>query len=185
MTRTGIRLRALVLFPLVLLLGACGTGVFPLEFSVSLNDPAGLAGKPPVQVSIFDPTMGDTADWAGKTMGTASPGSPYTGGFNTTDTKMVFDSSPPKEVGAGLYLPSYNSNGYFRFRFSPVAGQVQQVNPGFVPWADFYPEGKSVVPPTLRIVSTPKDKGWSFAVTVDMPTAPPKPAGTATTSSSG
>ena len=89
----------------------------------------GLAGAPPTRVSVFDPLMGDTSDWAGKSMGTTAPGTPYVGSFQTTDTKMVFDSSPPNEVEAGLYLPSYNAKGYFRFRFSPIAGQQQQVKP--------------------------------------------------------
>lgn len=186
-TRSRAWMATSFIVPLMMLLGACGTGVFTLQFTVSLNDPVGLAGAPPTRVSVFDPLMGDTSDWAGKSMGTTAPGAPYVGSFQTTDTKMVFDSSPPNEVEAGLYLPSYNAKGYFRFRFSPIAGQQQQVKPGFAPWSDNYPQGKSVVAPILRILSTPTDKGWSFEVVVEMPesAAAPNPTGAASASPTG
>ena len=155
------------LLPLVL--SACGTAAYPIQFEISIDDPAGTIGAPPTDVSVFDPTMGDTRDWARKFMGQASPGKPYVTTFQTTATKMIFDSGPPPEVGAGLAIPAYTDRGYFRFALRPVEGQRETVKPGFIPYLEFDPAGRNIAAPTLVVLPTEVDKGWRLQITVVLP----------------
>jgi hypothetical protein len=175
--RFAVRAFLVPLLPLVL--SACGTGVFPINFAVSIDDPAGTVGAPPTQVSVFDPTMGDTRDWARKFMGQTSPGNPYLTTFQTSATKMVFDSGPPPEVSAGLAIPAYTDRGYFRFVIRPVAGQSQTIKPGFIPYLEFDPSGRAIATPTLEVLPTAAEKGWDLKVTVVLPDTRSPAAGAA------
>ena len=176
--------RALLLPLLPLALSACGTGVFPVRFEVSIEDPASTIGAPPTAVSVFDPTMGDTRDWAQKFMGQAAPGKPYVTTFQTTATKMVFDSGPPTEVSAGVAIPPYTDRGYFRFAIRPVAGQRETIKPGFIPYLEFDPTGRNIAAPTLMVLPTEADKGWNLQITVLLPAAGASPRPGATTEAS-
>lgn len=171
MPRSAARfaVRALLLPMLPLVLSACGTAAYPIQFEVSLEDPAGIIGAPPTAVSVFDPMMGDTRDWARKFMGQTSPGKPYVTTFQTTATKMIFDSGPPPEVGAGLAIPAYTDRGYFRFAIRPVEGQRETIKPGFIPYLEFDPAGRGIAAPTLTVLPTEAEKGWRLHVTVVLP----------------
>ncbi len=158
----------------LLLLSGCGTGVFTHRFEIAIADPSGRLGPPPVEISLFDRTMGASEEWARKTIGTAAPGSPFMGTYESVETKMMFDSSPAKRVAVALWLPAYEKAGYFSFVLEPIAGAEQQVTLPFAPWADFYPEGSKVVPIPARVRSEARDGAWLFHVTLDIP-PPPQP----------
>ena len=156
----------------VLLLSGCGTGVFTHRFEIAIADPSGRLGAPPLEISLFDWTMGASEEWARKTIGTAAPGSPFKGTYESVETKMMFDSSPAKRVAVALWLPAYEKAGYFAFVLEPIADAEQQVTLPFAPWADFYPEGSKVVPIPARVRSEARDGAWLFHVTLDVPPVP-------------
>lgn len=103
----------------------CGTGVYNHRIEVTLNDPSNRLGPAPVEVSVFNKTQGSSEDWARRTMGTTAPGAPYVGEVGATDTKMVYDRTPPTDVAAGLALPSLETGGYFVFNVRPAEGIEQ------------------------------------------------------------
>lgn len=143
-------------------LAGCGTVVFTNSFSVSVTSAAGTE----VEVSVFDPYVGDTRDWAERSLGTATEGQPYTQDLNTTGTKVIGDNSPPTRVTAGLYLPQINDSGYFAIAFDPVPGESVDYAAGFVPFS----EGQAdPLPLILTAVTT--DNGWDVDIEVLVPTA--------------
>ena len=155
-----------------LLLSGCGTGVFTHRFEIALSDPGGRLGAPPVEISLFDRTMGASEEWARKTMGTIAPGAPFVGTYESVETRMIFDSSPAKRVAVALWLPAYEKAGYFSLVVEPAAGGEQHVTLPFAPWADFYPEGSKVVPIPARVRSEGRDGAWLIRVTLDIPPPP-------------
>lgn len=161
---------ALAVVPMLVLIG-CGTATFDNAFLITVADPSHRLGAvdAPVEVSVFDPQMGSSREWAGKTMGTATPDQPYAGTVPTTDTKFFFDHSPPAQVAVGVAIPGYADNGWFSLRFSPADGKTQDVVSGFVPYAEQYPEGNKVVPLLMTITSVAGDEGWASTVVVHIP----------------
>jgi hypothetical protein len=155
-----------------LLLSGCGTGVFTHRFEIAISDPSGRLGAAPVEISLFDRTMGRSEEWARRTMGTVSPGAPFAGTYESVETKMLFDSSPASRVAVALWLPAYERAGYFSLVLEPIAGTEQRVTLPFVPWADFYPEGHTVVPMPARVRSEARDGAWLFHVTLEVPPPP-------------
>jgi hypothetical protein len=155
----------------LLLLSGCGTGVFTHRFEIAIADPSGRLGAAPIEISLFDRTMGASEEWARKTIGTAAPGSPFMGSYESVETKMMFDSSPARQVAVAVWLPAYEKAGYFSFVLEPIAGVEQQVTLPFAPWADFYPEGNKVVPIPASVRSEARDGAWLFHVTLDIPLA--------------
>ncbi len=163
------RLLSLVLVHLVI--ASCGTGVFVHAFEMAIADPSGRLGSPPVEVGIFDHTLGRSEEWARRTAGTAAPGAPYRGEHRSVESRMVLDSSPASRVAVGLWLPAYERAGFFQLSIEPRAGEVQRVRLPFVPWADSYPEGSKVVPLSATVRSTAGEGAWVFHVTLEVPPA--------------
>ncbi len=152
-----------------LLLSGCGTGVVAHRFEITISDPAGRLGAPPIEISLFDRTMGASEEWARKTMGTVAPGAPFVGTYESVETRMMFDSSPARRVAVALWLPADEKAGYFPFVLEPIAGVEQQVTLPFVPWPDSYPEDDTVAPIPARVRSEARDGAWVFHVTLDIP----------------
>lgn len=166
-----MRARLLALAFVHLAASSCGTGVFVHTFEVVIADPAGRLGPPPVEVGIFDYTMGRSEEWARRTSGTAAPGAPYRGEHRAVESRMVMDSSPAPRVAVGLWLPAYQRAGFFHLIVEPRAGDVQRVTLPFVPWADSYPEGTKVVPLSATVRSTAGEGAWVFHLTLEVPPA--------------
>jgi hypothetical protein len=138
-------------------LSGCGTASFSNAFAVRVDSPQ--------QVSIFDSMMGESAQWAGKTMGLAAPGSPYTTEVSALDTKMIFDSSPPRSVQVGLYLPSVTETGYYAIDLPAVAPGTVSVSAPFVAWYSETPvDPQPAQPMTLDIAEGPN--GWVINITL-------------------
>jgi hypothetical protein len=152
-----------------LLLSGCGSGVFTHRFEISVSDPSGRLGAAPFEISLFDRTMGASEEWARNTLGTVAPGAPFTGTYQSVETKMLLDSSPPERVATALWLPAYEKAGYFSVVLEPIAGAEQQVTLPFAPWADVHPEGGRVMPIAARVRSEARDGAWVFHVTLDIP----------------
>lgn len=140
------------------LLSGCGTATFSNSFAVVVGSPQ--------QVSIFDPIMGQSAEWAGRTMGAAAPGQPYTTQVSATDTKMIFDNSSPSSVRAGLYLPSVTPTGYFAIDLLSVAPGRVAVDAPFVAWYSDQPVEPQPAQPLQVEIATGED-GWLINVTVE------------------
>src|SRR5689334_9129500 len=66
---------AWILSPFTLI--ACGASSFKHTVEVVVADPTRRLGPPPYEVSIFDPRMGSTSDWAKRWMGPTSDSAHY------------------------------------------------------------------------------------------------------------
>jgi hypothetical protein len=140
------------------LLSGCGTATFTNSFAVAVESRQ--------QVSVFDSSMGDSAEWAGRTMGVAAPGSPYTTQVFATDTKLILDNSPPGSVRVGLFLPQVTQTGYFAIDLPSVSEGAVELDAPFVAWYSEDPvEQLPAQPLGLEIVDGPD--GW--VITVDVP----------------
>jgi len=138
-------------------LAACGTGTFDAHYQVSVADDSTAA----VPVSMFDPMMGNTQDWAERTLGTASPGKPYEATITAVESRMLTDTGPSPELSAGLYLPSLRTDGWYSVSFTPEDGVDQQVSAKFVPWD---PPGTPQAPVQLRVGSTTDGDAWNVSI---------------------
>ena len=81
-----------VLFTLLasLALSSCGTGVFTHRFAIEIDDPGGRLGPPPYLLSVFDPQMGRSEEWARKTMGTTTPGTAFSTSHDAVEGLHAF-----------------------------------------------------------------------------------------------
>ena len=154
----------------VSLSSACGTATFDHVVKVSIVDPSRRLGNPPIEVGIFDKSTGQSEEWARRTMGVASPATPYTGTVCATDTKTFFDSSLPERVEMGLAVPAYESTGYFIVSLQPVPGEDQRVTASFARYGSYFARADSkVVPLPLRVRSGKGKEGWQIDMTIEVP----------------
>lgn len=141
------------------LLSGCGTKSFSDSYSVAVDSPQ--------QVSIFDSMMGESAEWAEKTMGPASPGQPYTTQVSNLSTKMFYDSSPPVSIRVGLYLPDVTDTGYYAIGIEPVVAGTLTYDATFVPWYSETPvEPQPPLPIAMEIAEGPN--GWVINMTPEL-----------------
>jgi len=153
-----------------LVTSACGTGAVNHRVEIAIEDPSGRLGNPPYQLSLFDPQMGRSEEWARRGMGTATPGVHFETTYGTVETKMLFDRTPPRRIAVALWLPGYEKAGFFQIVLEPTAGAETAVTLPFVPWADVYPEGARVVPLTARVrADDNRQGGWNLRMTIAIP----------------
>ncbi|MCC7044937.1 MAG: hypothetical protein IT183_13820 [Acidobacteria bacterium] len=168
MTHPGL-LRLLLLACLVTST-ACGTVVFVHTIEVRVSDPSGRLGSAPVEVSVFDNQMGQSAEWARRTMGTAGPDTPHVGQVSSTTARMIFDNSLPERVTISLAVPAYEPGGYFVLQLAPPVSEERVVAAPFVPYGASFAEGGSgVMPLPLRVLSEKDETGWRVRVTIEVP----------------
>jgi hypothetical protein len=167
------------LFPLLpaclfVVSSACGTAVFDHVIEVQVSDPSGRLGSARVEVSVFDNQMGQSAEWARRTMGTATPGGPYIGQVSSTAAKMIFDDSLPERLTVALAVPAYEPNGYFLLQLAPPSAEETTVAAPFVPYGAYFSEGGTTTAPLpMRVRGETEAKGWKVRVTIDVPAAAP------------
>ncbi len=139
------------------LLSGCGTKSFTNSVAVIVTQPQ--------QVSVFDPQMGDSADWAGQWLAPAAPGSPYTRQVPALDTKVIGDDTPPAALRLGVYLPDLTDTGYFALTLNDaVAGETQRELP-FVAWYSPDPVQPSApLPVAVELAAGPD--GWLVNLTI-------------------
>jgi hypothetical protein len=165
----AVRLR-LLLLTCLLTSAACGTVVFVHTIEVRVSDPSGRLGSAPVEVSVFDNQMGQSAEWAQRTMGTTRPDAPYVGRVSSTTAKMIFDHSLPERITISLAVPVYEPDGYFVLELAPPTSEERVVAAPFVPYGASFAEGGSgVMPLRLRVRSEKDEAGWSVRVTIEVP----------------
>lgn len=140
------------------LLAGCGTATF--SNSVAVLVPTAQ------QVSVFDPGMGQSAEWAQKTMGEGAPGSPYTTEVFSTDTKMVGDDSPPTSLSLGIYLPDRTDAGYFALSLPSVQEGSSAMSLPFVAWYSEEPvDPQPALPARVEVAAGPD--GWLVNVNIE------------------
>lgn len=144
----------------MLALAGCGTASFSNAVAVVVASPQ--------RVSVFDPGMGQSAEWASTTMGRAAPGAPYTTEVSALDTKLIGDDSPPASVSLGIYLPDlteYSDEGYFALSVPSVQPGTAQMDLPFVAWYSEQPAvGREPLPATVEIAPGPN--GWLINITL-------------------
>ncbi|MEI2715842.1 MAG: hypothetical protein V9E98_02400 [Candidatus Nanopelagicales bacterium] len=155
-------------------LTACGTATFNNEFTVSVTDPRDRLGTDEVQVSVFDPQMGfpERGTRTAESIGVTTAGQPYSATVFTTDTKMIGDSSPPRTVSVGVYLPQLQGDGYYGVRLDPADGATVDYLAPFVSFNAGYEapgEKRKTAPPLpMRITSVAGDNGWEIAIIAEV-----------------
>ncbi len=130
----------------------------------SFSDSYSVAVDSPQDVSIFDSMMGESAEWAEKTMGPAAPGQPYTTQVSNLATKMFFDGSPATSLRVGLYLPAVTETGYYSISMEPVAAGTTTIEAPFIAWYSETPvDPRPALPIAMEIAEGPN--GWVVNLT--------------------
>jgi hypothetical protein len=143
------------------LLSGCGMKSFSDSYAVAVESPQ--------EVSIFDSMMGESAEWAEKTMGPAAPGQPYTTQVSNLATKMFFDGSLPTSLRVGLYLPAVTDTGYYSVSLEPVVAGPLTYEAPFIPWFSETPvEPRPPLQIAMEIAEGPN--GWVINMTPEPPT---------------
>lgn len=154
---------------LTIAMTGCGTALITNNFSMTVVDSSGEAPES-IQVSIFDSTMGASAEWAGKSQGTTTPTKPYTTSFKSTATKVVGDNGPSEQVAAGIAFPLLVPKGYFALTIKPIDGQTTTVQAPFVGYYD-YNAATDGTPGTLpvEVTSQAGDLSWTLTIKAKVP----------------
>ena len=166
-----VSVRVLIAAALALGASACGAMVFEHRVDVSVRDGSGHLLDRPVEVSIFDTTMGSSDEWARKTAGPSTAAAAYVGRVTEVATRTIFDRSLPASISAGLAIPEYSTVGYFALRLEPQPGAEQTIElPFFLYNPDVRPDAP-VPPLPARVSATAMDKGWLIRLAVTLPAA--------------
>jgi hypothetical protein len=168
------RLLALGLAAATAVLAACGTGVHEHSLEISVSDPSSRLGAGPWELSVFDGRMGRSEEWARKTMGTASASAPWRTAFSTVDT-VTLGMARPAKVDLWLYLPALERRGFFQVRLEPQARPSGHADAAFGSFGEAVPPA-DVPKLDVRYTATAAEKGWSFALTLEVPEGPPAAA---------
>lgn len=155
---------------LALLVTGCGTVLVDTTFVVAIEDPSEVLPPGPVEVSVFDSTMGTSDEWASKTMGATSPGQPYVTSFKSTATKMIGDTHPSTTVTTGLAIPGYQPKAYFSINLTPVNGQTTTSEAPFIGYYDYSASRAGAVPPLpIRVTGEAGELSWRIHLDVRIP----------------
>lgn len=165
------RLLALpITLALTALLSGCGAKSFDHQVAVTVTDADGkLTG--PVAVSVFDPQMGFSQEWAQKWAGQAGPDQPYRTTVAMTGSQSVVHPGPPDRLDLALAIPADSEVGAYRFTVAAADGQTSTV-PGIL--APYYgKESEAAGTPQLPIQVTTKEgpDGWAVDLVVALPQA--------------
>ncbi len=166
------RLPLLVAFTITVFAG-CGTAVFHHKIDVRVDDPTKKMGNEPIEMAIFNQSWTVDEAWVRQFAGKMAAGKPYIGETSATEMKF-FDFSPPKDLDAGLFLPSLRADGYYILKVKPVSGTDQQTE---LKWESFFvrtKEDDAVPPLPAHYRSEASRKGWIVQLTLDVPADYPK-----------
>jgi hypothetical protein len=153
---------------------ACGAQSFKHSVEVIVVDPTMRLGPAPIDVSVFDPRMGSTSDWAKRWMGPTSDGAPYKVPYAATAAATAFGPPRPDRVDLGLAVPKYDSRGFFYVILEPGTARSSTVHAGFTPYDDDFP--KDQVPRLdIEYTATPAREGWDFVLRVLVPPSAGRP----------
>lgn len=139
----------------------CGTVVQAENYSATI-----AGATQPQQISIFDSSMGQSAEWAAKTLGTATSTAAYTATIHSTATKIVGDNSPPDQVEAGIALPQRTHNGYYALSVSPHDGQTTIVTAPFVAYYLQPDHSTPAGPLSVRVIAHQNGPNWKLDLEV-------------------
>ena len=162
---------SLIAAALSIAFAGCGTAAYTHKIEVTINDPSNRLGGKPAEVSVFDHQNGMSEEWARKTIGTTAPGALYTGEAFATATRMIYDTSPPPPITAGVYLPALQKDGYFRLDITPVEGPEQATTLTYYAFQAPAPEAGKIPPVPARFTSKAGEKGWTIHLALDVPPA--------------
>lgn len=147
---------------------ACGTASYPSTLRVTLEDPSKLFAGQPIRVSVFDPSAGDTRDWAMKFAADMGPDEHYEGKVSSVETRVGNGGKPAKEVWAGLYLPDYREHAWFEIRLAPKDGERYELGARAIAWDGYGPTTAAAEPLRLTVSARADGKAWQLDVTVTL-----------------
>ena len=147
---------------------ACGTASYPSTLRVTLEDPAELFAGQPTRVSVFDPSSGDTRDWAMKFAAEIGPDEHYEGKISSVETRIGSGGKPAKEVRAGLYLPDYREHAWYEIRFTPRDGERRDLDAPAIAWDGYAATTAGAEPLRVTVSARAEGKAWQLDVTVTL-----------------
>lgn len=169
---------ARLLLVVAIIATGCGTASYTHDMTVLIDDPSGRLGAGSVEVSLFDPGMGSSSDWARKTMGTASVGAPYEGTLSTTRVRTFLSEDLPGQIVVALAIPAYEERGYFVASIAPDPKAEKTIVAPFVPYGGPRRSEEvrggpgaagEVAPLPVYYTSRPGEQGWQIAMRVELP----------------
>ena len=167
--RTRKRLRAfgvaLALVASGLVLTGCGTKVVSNDVLVAVDRSTGGVGPGPVEVAVFDTTMGSSSEYGAQWIGTTTESEPYRGEVKTTVTRLVGYGSPPERLDLGLVVTALGAKGYFAVSITPETGASGEISAPFVPDFAFDEAVDGPVGPLhLSITREPVGDAWRISI---------------------
>jgi hypothetical protein len=157
-----------LLLAAAILAAGCGTMVYDNVIVITVADPSHRLGTAPVEVSVFDKTMGYGEDWAAKKMGPTTEAKPYTANLVTSGAATVFDPPRPKEIVLSIAVPALETKGYYILSLAPADHPKGEERAWFCEYGSFFPsKGAASVP--VRYTATPEPKGWRLALQIQVP----------------
>lgn len=154
-----------VLSPFALI--ACGMSSFKHTVEVVVVDPSRRLGSPPYDVSVFDPRMGSTSDWAKRWMGPTSDSAHYKVEYAQTAMSTAFGPPRPDKVDMGLAVPGYDSRGLFFVSVEPAKTRSGKVRAAFTPYSDNFKEQAPRL--DVEYTATPEPQGWHLLLRLLIP----------------
>lgn len=167
MTSRAVR-RALGAIVISVSANACGTALYKHEVQITIDDPTGRLGTPPLEVSIFDSRMGTSTEFARKSVGVTSTEVPYKRAFNTTAAALVGSAPRPDSLDLSVMVPAMTKRGFFVLRVRPGVATSGSGTAGYLLHSEFDPEGDG---PQVQFhyTATPLPEGWALQIQLKAP----------------
>jgi hypothetical protein len=160
--------RSHFLLAIAVLASGCGTMVYDNVVIVTVSDPSHRLGTAPLEVSVFDKTMGYGKDWVATKMGLTSEAKPYTATLVTSGAATIFDPPRPKSIVVSIAIPALESRGYYILSLEPASRPSGEERAWFTEYGSFFPtKDASSVP--VRYKATPEPKGWRLQLDFRIP----------------
>jgi hypothetical protein len=158
-------LLAVVLGIAAVALAGCGTKVVSNEVLVSVDRSTDAVGPGPIDVAVFDSTMGSSSEYGARWLGTTTETEPYRADVRTTVTRLIGDGSPPERLDLGLVVPALAPRGYFAVSVTDQTAAAGGVAAPFVPDHAAAEAGDGPVAP-LAVAITREAVGDAWRVTL-------------------
>lgn len=146
----------------VLLLAACGTDVVENRYVLA---PA----KGTMRVGAFDPMLGAARDDAKASVEPATSDAPAVMTVPMNASRALFDSGPPGDVRAGLYVPDITKRGYYVLVIAPVDGASTKATIPFNPWPGTPVDKQDQPGLDVKVATQAAQGSWRISITVQPP----------------
>jgi hypothetical protein len=129
-----------------------------------VDDPQGRLGAPPIEVSIFDHSMGYGREFAMRNRGVTAPGAPYRETYSSADVG-TFGSGPPASLRLAFVIPTLSEEGYWLAALEPRQGKEKVSQAAFVRFNEYFPAPEAPLVPVRYNAEGTRD-GWVIRMVI-------------------